>query len=110
MCKSVNIRIIEFSFVINKDCHSVVLVEVQYTSLTGLPHTRAAAHFLHLVQPDGEDHGVTGRTVHVQHEEINSTNGHRELSRVNVQPPAQVYIGLRQTIYPGDNYREEESY
>ena len=110
MSKSVLSWISEFSFVVDEDCHSVIFVQIQDTSLAGFPHSWAAAHLLHLVESEGENHGVPGGAVHVQHEEINSTNGHRELSRVNVQPPAQVYIGLRQTIYPGDNYMEEKSY
>ena len=106
MSKSVLSWISEFSFVVDEDCHSVFLVQIQDTSLTGFPHSRAAADLLHLVESDGENHGVPGSPVHVQHEEIDSTKGRREPARVNIQPATKVHVGLRQTIYPGEKRRK----
>ena len=100
MSKSVKIWITELSFVVDEDSHSVVLVQIQDTSLAGFPHARAAADLLHLVESEGENHGVTGSPVDVQEEEINSAYGDPEPSTVNIQTTSQVHIGLRQTIYP----------
>ena len=106
MSKSVKIWVSEFSFIVDEDFHSAILVQIQDTSLTGFPHPRAAADLFHLVEPEGEDHGVPGSAVYVQEEEINSSYWHREPSSVNIQPAAEVHIWLRQTVYHVDNYKE----
>ena len=94
MSKSVKIWICEFSFVVDEDCHGVILVQIQDTSLAGFPHPRAAADLLHLVESEGENHGVPGSAVDVQQEEINSSNWDREPSSVNIQAPTEVHIWL----------------